>query len=105
MTEQEKALKLLTLSPHQLRERMDGIDTVSPHLRMAVSQEVIDLLDAIAQRAALYAEYLGQRTGSSRCGDKADHETAARVAQKKCVKVRKALGFTVPEAGLGNFGW
>jgi len=50
-------------------------------------------LDSDAQRAAFTAEYLNRRA------EGASHAVAVKAANRRLVKVRKALGYTHPESG------
>ena len=95
-----KALRILSASPDQLQKRMDRTGG-----KMEDDQEVCELLTGIAQRAALYAEYIGERTGAGNCGCRREHADAAKTAQKVVARVRKALGFTYAGRGLAGFSW
>jgi len=102
MTERHyyKAMRILKQSPEQVQASMDRCKG-----RMANDQEVVQYLDAIAQRATLYAEYIGNRTGAGTCGDRKTHDDAAKRAQHVTKRVRKALGYSYPGGGLAGFSW
>jgi hypothetical protein len=57
--------------------------------------------DALATQAALLSGYLSQREGLGN-GPKS-HAAAVLQANKRLVKVRRALGFSCPEGGTFEF--
>ena len=61
------------------------------------TNQMCRFLDNDAERAAMLAEYFRRRTD----GD--DHPTAAKKANAVLLKVRRALGYTMPKAGLVQF--
>jgi len=73
------------------------IDKMSSSERDDLLREV----EAVACRAALFSGYVGQRYGYG-CGDQG-HKHAAKEANRRLVKVRKALGFSYPERGCVPF--
>ena len=95
-----KAMRILSKSPNQIQKSMDRTGGT-----LADAQEVCDYLSAMSQRAALYAEYIGERTGAGNCGCRKDHDDAAEHAQSVVSKVRKALGYTYADRGLAGFNW
>jgi len=46
--------------------------------------------------------YLADRKGTDGCGE-GSHASAVKKANRRLVKVRRALGFNIPEAGKLNF--
>ena len=63
--------------------------------------EVIQELNEIAQRAALVSEYLTQRLGSG--WGILPHEIAMKASIERYRAVRKAMGYSYPNAGLSSF--
>lgn len=55
-------------------------------------------LEALCERASFLAKYLEARKGTIGCGPKS-HEASVKFANKQLVKVRRALGFSLPKAG------
>lgn len=76
------ALELLQLTPSEWQG-------VADKLTSSKMQDLSQILDAIAQRAALLGEYLDVRSYGMR-----DHEGAAKEAEKRLVRIRKAMGYT-----------
>lgn len=66
------------------------IDEMTPNER----QEIESGLDFMCSRAALAAHYVSCRANG------AEHGAAVKLARKVAIKVRKALGFSYPEAGV-----
>lgn len=61
--------------------------------------EASRLADAQLQRLALFAEYADIR------GCANTHALAFKHAQRRVAKVRKALGYSYPKAGLASMTW
>lgn len=57
--------------------------------------DLAKLAAAHAERFVLLSEYLA---GRSVC----THETAAKIARRKLIKCRRAMGYTYPERGLAQ---
>ncbi len=65
-------------------------------------QEIVSVLEHMATRAARLAEYLDTRCGGTGCG-KQSHEDSVKAANKKLVEVRRAIGYSYPQAGVFTF--
>ncbi len=61
------------------------------------SQALVGELERLAQNAALLAAYFEERRHSG-CGEHS-HKQAAKAANRVLVRVRRAMGFVVPDAG------
>ena len=97
---QRRACRVLSMSPMQVKAWMDRTKG-----RIKDDDDLACTLGNIAQRAALYSQYIGERTGSGNCGGKNTHECASGQAQRAVRGVRNALGYTIPKAGLADFNW
>jgi hypothetical protein len=84
------ALKILE---RQISEWPQAINATRANL-----QEIESELAAITQRAALLHGYLSHRYNTG-CGDQG-HEDSARIANRNLTKIRKAMGYTMPESGV-----
>ncbi len=65
-------------------------------------QEIERQLQETAIRAAMLAAYISERAGTYGCGAQ-PHKDAVKEANKTRAKVRKALGFSIPDAGSFTF--
>jgi hypothetical protein len=66
------------------------------HRRFDVLQTIRGELEAMSQRAVLLAEYIDQSSYH-------DHDAAVKEANKKLVRVRKAMGYAYPSRGPFTF--
>lgn len=80
----------------------NAIATGNDHLKAGDWQQIDRDLSAIAQQAAMLGAYLADRKGTDGSGE-GSHVQAVKKANRQLVKVRRALGFNVPEAGKLNF--
>jgi hypothetical protein len=58
-------------------------------------QSLENELSALIQRAALLEAYISRRWNTG-CGDQG-HETSAKHANRRLVKIRRAMGFSYPD--------
>lgn len=65
-------------------------------------QKLCRELDGLACNAAMLSAYLETRMGVVCTGQK-PHEDAVKDANKRLVKIRRALGFSYPESGMFEF--
>ncbi len=94
------AEKLLASAPSQWAQKLTLKKFHPP--RGFTWQDLERELNGLAQRSALLAAYISTRKGLDGCGEK-DHREGVKQARKTHKAIRKALGFTNPEAGTFNF--
>ena len=95
MDAKTKAMRMLKAPPCEWEKMLD---------RNAEGQDwnaVEDYLDAMAQRAAMLAEYIATRKGLDGCGPK-DHAECVKRANKRLAAVRKGMGYSHPKSGAFN---
>ena len=73
-----------------ISEWQDALEAASAGARQETEEE----LSALVQRATLLEAYVAHRWNTG-CGDQG-HESSATEAQRVLVRVRKALGFSIP---------
>ena len=90
--------KFLNTAPCMWAAIADG----NGQLRAADWQTIERDLNAISQQAAMLAEYLGHRLGTDGSGQHS-HAAAVRRANRRLVKVRRAMGYSHPQNGALAF--
>lgn len=58
-------------------------------------------MESDAGRLAYLAEYISVRSGATGCGEH-PHESAAKHARRRAIKVERALGYSYPERRVPN---
>lgn len=91
----DDARRLLTVGPAHWNEELAARPPENASL-------LRDELESLATGAALLATYMEFRLGLQGCGAH-DHTESAKAAIARYRKVRKALGFTYPNAGISSF--
>lgn len=93
-------LDLIEMLPASWEKAVDGLLTHQP--TPTTDSEWLDFASALESRGThmlLLSEYIAQRRGEY-CGDHNSHSVAARAVTRLHKKLREALGYTLPDAGL-----
>ena len=94
--ERTQALKLLDVAPRDWQQLADDPG------KLCVDPEWIktaETLERAGIAALLLSEYIMARRGGY-CRDHKNHKTAAEMVTKRHKALRRALGFSIPSAGL-----
>ena len=95
MTNEERtqALKLLDVAPRYWQQLADDPG------KLCVDPEWIKTAETL-ERAGIAALLLSEYITARRGGDHKNHKTAAEMVTKRHKALRRALGFSIPSAGL-----
>lgn len=101
----KNALELVTeLCPLDWRGKVDGPlpDGHDNNASLQADQQWLDVagtLERVGVMALLLAEYIEQRRGGY-CGNHNTHDGAAKHVSRLHVKLRRVLGYAMPNAGI-----